>query len=81
MTQAGSVECGAPGDFLHWDEADWNLTSHATKTIAGELEGPCRRESRFSVFTADFGYHGAATNDEKQSGCMEHCQKLGNGLI
>ena len=36
----------------------------------GELEGPCRRESKLTVYTADFEYH---------SDCMEHCQKLGQG--
>ena len=31
------------------------------------------------VYTAHFGFHSAATNGAKFSGCMEHCEKLGKG--
>ena len=81
MTQAGNEECGAPGDFLSWEEADWQLTSRASKVIVGEPEGPCRIESKIDVFTADFKWHGnyTATNEDLTSGCMEHCQKIGKG--
>ena len=79
LTQAGGEECGAPGDYVSWEEEDWQLHSQARRQMVGELEGPCRRDSQLTVYTADFEYHGAATNDEKISGCMEHCQKLGQG--
>ena len=79
MTLAGGEECGAHGDFLSWPDADWKLTSQARIEMVGELAGPCSRESSLIVFTASFKYHGAATNGAKQSGCMEHCQKLGKG--
>ena len=70
MTQAGHDECGAPGDYVNWEKAEWNLTSAARMEMVGELESPCRRESEVTVYTADFEYH---------SSCMYHCQKLGQG--
>ena len=71
MTTAGSEECGAPGDFLSWEEADWQILSQARMVSVDEQEeGPCRRESVMHVFTANF-------NDHSQ--CMHHCQKLGKG--
>ena len=79
MTQAGSEECGSPGDFLSWEEAKWHLTSRARKLMVGELEGPCRMESTLHVYAVNFKYHGAATNGDKVSGCMEHCHKIGRG--
>ena len=70
ITRAGSEECGSPGDYVSWEEANWQLFSQAKNMSVGELDGPCRRESLFHVFTAEFIEH---------SGCMEHCQKLGKG--
>ena len=70
VTQAGGEECGAPGDYVSWEEEDWQLHSQARREMVGELEGPCRRESQVTVYTAEFDYH---------SGCMEHCQKIGQG--
>ena len=29
MTRAGTGQCGAPGDFLNWEEANWTLHSKA----------------------------------------------------
>ena len=29
MTTAGGEECGAPGDYLSWEEAEWTLHSAA----------------------------------------------------
>ena len=26
LTEAGLRECGAPGDFLSWEEAEWTLS-------------------------------------------------------
>ena len=79
MTRAGGAECGAVGDFLSWDVAEWALTSQARIQMVGELAGPCTRDSQINVFTASFTFHGAATNENKESGCMEHCQKIGKG--
>ena len=70
MTQAGSEECGAPGDFLSWEEEVWTLHSQASMVKVDELEGPCRRESEMHVFTTNFVLH---------SDCMHHCEKLGKG--
>ena len=70
MTRAGSEECGTPGDYVSWEEAPWQLFSRAKNMTVEELDGPCRRESTFNVFTAEF-------NEHRQ--CMEHCQKLGKG--
>ena len=79
LTEAGGEECGSPGDYVSWEEEDWQLHSQARREMVGELEGPCRRESRLTVYSADFKYHSAATNYAKISGCMEHCEKLGKG--
>ena len=73
MTLAGGEECGAPGDLLSWQEemGDWKMLSQAKMVqMVGELEGPCRRESKINIFTAVF---------EDQNDCMQHCKKMGNG--
>ena len=70
LTQAGGAECGSPGDYVSWEEEDWQLQSQARRKTVGELEGPCWRESQVMVYSADFRLH---------KDCMEHCQKLGQG--
>ena len=70
MTQAGGQDCGAPGDFVSWEEADWKLHHLARRETVPELDGPCRVESAIQVFTADF---------KEFNHCMEFCQKLGKG--
>ena len=70
MTQAGSPECGAPGDYLSWEEADWQLQSQAKIALVEELDGPCKKLSWLHIYTGAFDYH---------SDCMEHCQKMGKG--
>ena len=70
MTSADSEECGAPGDFLRWEQDQFQIHSLARMVTVDELEGPCRRESGMNVFTAVFGLH---------SECMHHCEKLGKG--
>ena len=70
MTQAGSPECGAPGDYLSWEEADWQLHSRAKIAMLEEGDGPCKKASLLHIYTGEFIYH---------SDCMEHCQKLGKG--
>ena len=58
LTRAGVEECGAPGDLVSWEEAEWTLHSQAKVIeVDREWEGPCRRESQVQVFTADFEHH------------------------
>ena len=46
LTMAGGDECGAPGDLVSWEEAEWTLHSQAKVIeVDREWEGPCRRES------------------------------------
>ena len=69
QTLAGGQECGAPGNLVNWEEAEWTLHSQAKLVeVDGEWEGPCRRESQ--VFTTDFSWH---------VDCMHHCQKISGG--
>ena len=71
LTRAGEEECGAPGDLVSWEEAEWTLHSQAKLIeVDREWEGPCRRESQVQVFTADF---------KKHKDCMQHCEKIVNG--
>ena len=45
QTTAGGEECGAPGDLVSWEEAEWTLHSQAKVIdVDREWEGPCRRE-------------------------------------
>ena len=70
-TLAGGAECGAPGDYVNWEEEqDWSLRSAAKWIELEEWQGPCQRESAFNVFTAEF---------KTFQGCMHHCQKIGKG--
>ena len=64
----GGDECGAPGDYLSWQEAEWRL--HSAATIQTLDRTPCGRVSQIHVFTADFVFH---------EECMEHCKKVGSG--
>ena len=71
QTTAGGEECGAPGDLVSWEEAEWTLHSQAKVIeVDREWEGPCRRESQVQVFSCPFAYH---------ENCMRHCQKISNG--
>ena len=70
MTKAGDQDCGAPGNFVSWEEADWETHHLARKETVGELDGPCRVESAIHVFTADFKIY---------DHCMDFCEKLGKG--
>ena len=71
LTTAGGEECGAPGDLVSWEESKWTLYSRAKVIMVDrEWEGPCRRESKVQVFTADFDNH---------KDCMHHCQKISGG--
>ena len=79
LTEAGNEHCAGAGDYVSWEEEVWKLTGQARMEMVEELQGPCRRESEVTVYTADFPHHSAATNKDKISGCMEHCEKLGKG--
>ena len=71
LTRAGEEECGAPGDLVSWEGAEWTLHSQAKFVeVDKEWEGPCRKESKVQVFTADFN---------EQHDCMEHCKKISYG--
>ena len=79
LTEGGGLECGAPGDYVSWEEEDWKLTSQARIQMVDKLQGPCSKQSEVTVYNANFLHHSVATNKGKNSGCMEHCQKLGKG--
>ena len=72
MTEGGSDLCGAPGDYLSWEEADWKVEGQAVLKMVKLLEDnfPCRRESKVTMYEAEF---------QKASSCMSHCEKIGNG--
>ena len=72
QTTAGGEECGAPGNLVSWEEAEWTMHSQAKVVeVDREWEGPCRREAQVQVFTADF---------KKHIDCMQHCQKISAGI-
>ena len=86
MTSAGGQECGAPGDFLSWQEMEWELSNkwakdkwehwvlgiNSSAVVEVEVEeGPCWPESRTKVYQLD--------QQHSQAYCMEHCQKVGGG--
>ena len=49
MTMAGTKKCGAPGDYVNWEEADWNLYSEARIIEVDSAMGPCKKESKMSL--------------------------------
>ena len=86
MTTSGNSECGAEGDFLNWDEAEWSLSDKwasgawadwvlvINSSKVEELDwisGPCWRETRIRVYQID--------NAHDQKYCMNHCKKIANG--
>ena len=73
LTTAGGKECGAAGDLVSWEEAEWTLHSQAEIIkMAKSLEDPCRRESTVQVFAAHF---------ERNTDCMHHCPKIAGGRV
>ena len=71
LTTAGADECGAAGDLLSWEEAEFSLHSQAKMVeVDRDWEGPCRREPKVQVFIADFKWH---------HDCMHHCKKIVGG--
>ena len=65
----GGEECGALGDFLNWEEAEWTLQSKARVKMVDSQE-PCRKESKIQVFNTIFSW---------VHECMYHCKKMGGG--
>ena len=55
QTTAGGEECGAPGNLVNWEEAEWTLHSNQAKVIEvdGDWAGLCRRESQIQVFLSE----------------------------
>ena len=71
LTTAGEEECGAAGDLVSWEEAEWTLHSQAKIIqVDKRLEDPCRKESTVQVFAANFKWN---------RDCMRHCQKIAGG--
>ena len=71
LTSAGEEECGAAGDLVSWEEAEWTLHSQARVIeVDKKWEGPCRRESQVQIFMAIF---------EEHRDCMHHCKKVVDG--
>ena len=68
----GGEECGAPGDYVSWEDSDWQLHSKARLMMVDVLEDyyPCKRESKVTTYSASF---------KTVSSCMNHCQKIGGG--
>ena len=86
ITTPGGSECGSRGDLLNWDEAkwslsdkwangewaDWELVVNASKLVELDwIRGPCWRPSRVKSYSIK--------NQNDQSFCMKHCQKIGYG--
>ena len=71
ITTAGGEECGAPGDYLSWEEAEWTLHSAARMLELELAEGPCRNESKIHIFIMK--------EINTQQDCMELCEKISNG--
>ena len=86
ITTPEGSECGSRGDLLNWEEAkwtlsdkwangewaDWVLGANASKLVELEwIRGPCWRPSRIKSYFIK--------NQNDQSFCMKHCQKIGYG--
>ena len=71
ITTPGDEECGALGDLVNWEEAEWTLQSEAKiLEVDREWEGPCRKEPTVQVYIANFEWH---------HDCMRHCEKIAGG--
>ena len=86
ITTPGAKECGSRGDLLNWEEAEWTLSdkwangewadwvlgANASKLVELDwIRGPCWRPSRIKSYFIK--------NQNDQSFCMKHCQKIGYG--
>ena len=69
MTMSGTDICGASGDYLSWEGANWTLHSEARIIEVDSAEGPCKRVSNIHIYSMK-EYH-------DQSYCMKHCEKIG----
>jgi hypothetical protein len=73
LTTAGGQACGEAGDYLSWEEAEWELHSEALAYYLNPdttYNRPCSVPSNMHVYTAAFKRH---------TDCMQHCEKLGDG--
>ena len=86
ITTPGRRECGSRGDLFNWDKAkwilsdkwatgewaDWVLVVNASKLVELDwISGPCWRPSKIKFYPIE--------NQNDQSDCMKHCQKIGYG--
>ena len=73
MKKITSEECGAPGDLLSWEDAEWSLHSKA-RFKAVDSQDVCKKTTpakwKMQLFPAEFQWH---------HDCMSHCKKLGEG--
>ena len=65
LTRAGAENCGAPGDFLNWDEAEWSLHSKARMIEVDKddlvnlpeiVDDICELPFRFVIFCDDLSF-------------------------
>ena len=65
-------ECGTPGDYVNWEETNWQLHSKARLIMVERMENlfPCKKESKVTMYSAPF---------KTAASCMNHCQKIGDG--
>ena len=69
LTRAGEEECGAAGDLVSWEEAEWTLHSQAKVIeVDRKWDGPCRRESQVLAWSWSDPDEGGLHRD-----CMHHC--------
>ena len=59
--------CDSDGDYLSWDEMEWETHGDVTTHIVGS-DQPCKKELDIMLYYTEFA---------KMSDCMHHCQKLG----
>ena len=63
----GGENCDEGGDYLSWEEMDWEMHGNADVQIV-DKGNPCAKEPNMTLFFSQF---------VKMSDCMHHCQKLG----
>ena len=71
LTTPGGEECGAAGDFMNWEDSEWEVFNKAEMLWVDREVGPCAPKSKVQVFAIPPIRH--------QKYCMDHCQKLGRG--
>ena len=66
-TGQNKENCEDNGDYLGWEEAEWDLKGDAKIQILGKAD-PCKKEPDMIAFSVEF---------PKMSDCMNHCKKIG----